>query len=102
MQDQIKQREPARTAELIQAPQRLVRQQERVRSLERDQALQREIAEARVREAAERLRRAEGRLSGEEPAPPGGGELRRELEALRGEVRELRRAVERQGKDRGR
>jgi RNA polymerase sigma factor (sigma-70 family) len=79
-----------------------IHQEERLRRLQREHALKREIAEARVRETATQLRHAEWRLRGLEPAPQAGGDMRRELEALRRELRELRRAVERQGERKGR
>jgi RNA polymerase sigma factor (sigma-70 family) len=93
-------REEKYLGDLINLRQRLTREEEKLRALERTFAPEREIAEARVRDAVLRVLQAERRLY-REPEPAGNlGGLERQLEALRRELAELRRAVEKLGKGR--
>jgi RNA polymerase sigma factor (sigma-70 family) len=93
-------REEKYLGELIDLRLRLTRKEEKLRALERGFAPEREIAEARVREAVRWVLQAERRLQGEpEPAGNPGG-LEGQLDALRRELAELRRAVEKLGRGR--
>jgi RNA polymerase sigma factor (sigma-70 family) len=101
LEERARQEDAQRLTSLLRRRELLARGQEQLRQLEREQESKSSIAEAKVRDAARWVRRAEQRLHGATEAPGGFEDLEQEVRALRRELAELRRALERQGqKDR--